>query len=143
MFMPDVNVLVGAYRTDAPHHAELKAWIEAAVRAVEPLAVTDAVLGGYVRVVTHPRVFREPTPLKLALEHVSALRAAEGVLIVRPGEGFWSIFRKLCTDGEARGNLVADAVHAATAIEAGATWVTLDRDFARFPRLDWRSPIET
>jgi predicted nucleic acid-binding protein len=42
--MPDVNVLVGAYRTDAPHHAELKAWIEAAVRAVEPLAVTDALL---------------------------------------------------------------------------------------------------
>jgi predicted nucleic acid-binding protein len=81
--------------------------------------------------------------LKLALEHVSELRAVDGVLIVRPGEGFWSIFRTLCTDGEARGNLVADAAHAATAIEAGATWVTLDRDFARFPRLDWRSPIET
>lgn len=76
-----------------------------------------------------------------ALEHASALKTAEGVLVVRPGEGFWSIFERLCTDGGARGNLVADAAHAATAIEAGATWVTLDRDFARFPGLNWRSPI--
>jgi len=28
------------------------------------------------------------------------------------------------------------------AIELGATWVTLDRDFARFPGLRWVSPLD-
>ncbi|MCM0640528.1 PIN domain-containing protein [Cellulomonas wangsupingiae] len=40
---------------------------------------------------------------------------------------------ELCRAADARGNLVADAQHAAVAIEHGATWVSQDRDFARFP----------
>jgi len=139
--MPDVNVLVGAYRTDAPHHAALTAWLTTAVNAPEPVGISDAVLTGFVRVVTHPRVFAEPTPPSRALAQASALRDAVGVLLVRPGTTFWSTFQALCTNGNARGNLVADAAHAATAIEANATWITLDRDFARFPGLKWASPL--
>jgi predicted nucleic acid-binding protein len=41
-----------------------------------------------------------------------------------------------------RGNLVADAYLAALALEAGAEWITTDRDFARFPGLRWRHPLE-
>jgi hypothetical protein len=36
---------------------------------------------------------------------------------------------------------VADAYLAALAIEAGAEWITTDRDFARFPGLRWRHPL--
>jgi uncharacterized protein len=35
---------------------------------------------------------------------------------------------------------VTDAWLAALAIESGSQWITLDRDFARFPELDWRVP---
>ena len=137
--MPDVNVLVGAYRTDVPQHQQTKTWLESAVDAPEPVGLTDAVAAGYVRVVTHPRVFAEPTPLTLALSHVGDLQAA-GAIRVSPGRMYWSIFHQLCLEADARGNLVADAAHAATAIEAGATWMSLDRDFARFPGLRWRTP---
>jgi toxin-antitoxin system PIN domain toxin len=139
--MIDVNVLVGAYRTDDPHHAELAGWLERAVNDPTPLAVTDAVLAGFVRVVTHPRVFAAPTPLETALRQASAVRDAAGTVIVRPGESAWSIFSSLCATANAKGNLVADALHAAVAIEAGATWVTLDHDFARFPGLALESPL--
>jgi len=61
---------------------------------------------------------------------------------VRPGARHWSIFRKLWHDASARGNLVPDAFLAALAIEQGATWVTTDRGFARFPGLRWRVPLE-
>lgn len=141
MHLPDVNVLVGAYRTDAEHHAALKDWLEASVSDSEPLGVTDAVLSGFVRVVTHPKIFAQPTPLEVALDQASALRGASGVLSVAPGSSYWRIFTELCRDADARGDLVADAAHAAVAIENGATWVTLDRDFARFPGLRWRSPL--
>ena len=142
MLMPDVNILVGAYRTDAEHHAVLLEWLEAAVNGPETLGVSDAVLEGFVRIVTHSRVFTEPTPIATALEQADALRAASGVLRVAPGERHWPIFADLCRRGSAHGNLVADAAHAATAIEAGATWISLDRDFARFPGLRWSSPLD-
>jgi toxin-antitoxin system PIN domain toxin len=137
VIIPDVNVLVGALRADAPQHAELRAWLDAAVHGPEAVGLTDAVLGGTVRVLTHPRVFARPTPLADALALVAALRAHPNARRVTPGARHWDLVDELCRAADARGNLVADAQHAAVAIEHGATWVSQDRDFARFPRLRW------
>ncbi len=60
----DVNVLVYAHRRDAPDHARYQEWLELARSADEPLGLTDVVLSGFIRVVTHPRVFAEPTPVE-------------------------------------------------------------------------------
>jgi predicted nucleic acid-binding protein len=84
MILPDVNVLVGAFRADAPHHAELRRWLKSAVADVEDLGLTDAVLAGTIRVLTHPRVFVNPTPLDDALAQVAALLAADGVVRATP-----------------------------------------------------------
>jgi len=138
MLIPDVNVLVAAYRDVAAHHMTARSWLESALSGPEPVGVTDAVLAGVVRVVTNPRIFSPPTTTASALEQMSDVRGAAQV--VRPGRGWWSIFLRLCEQADARGPLVADAAHAATVIEAGATWVTFDRDFARFPGLSWRTP---
>jgi len=140
VIIPDVNVLVGAFRADTPDHDRLRAWLEGAVVGVQDLGLTDAVLTGTVRILTHPRVFAKPTPLARALEQVATLRAADGVVRVAPTPRHWEVFEQLCRVADARGNLVADAAHAAVAIEHGALWVTLDRDFARFPGLRWAPP---
>jgi hypothetical protein len=55
-------------------------------------------------------------------------------------ERHWEIFRRLCVDTDTRGRRVTDAWYAALAIEWGCEWVTLDRDYARFPGLRWRAP---
>lgn len=140
MIIPDVNVLVGAFRADAPQHSELRTWLDGAVRGPVSVGLTDAVLVGTVRVLTHPKVFAHPTPLGNALDLVGALRAHPNVLRVAPGPRHWELVARLCREADARGNLVADAQHAAVAIENGATWVSLDRDFARFPGLRWVVP---
>lgn len=137
----DVNVLVNAHRSDGHRHTEFRDWLERARRADEPLGLVDVVLSGFLRVVTHPRVFRDPTPLLDALEFVDSLRVTPNAMRVQPGERHWSIFRGLVETSEARGNLVADAFLAATCIEQGATWYSADRDFARFDGLDWRHPL--
>lgn len=62
--------------------------------------------------------------------------------MLHPSPDHWSLFVDLCTRTEARGNLVPDAWFAALAIESGCTWVTTDRDFARFPGLRWQHPLE-
>jgi uncharacterized protein len=58
--------------------------------------------------------------------------------MIRPGPDHWMIFRQLCEPGKLTGKIVADAAHAAVAIESGCEWVTADTDFARFaPALRW------
>lgn len=142
MILLDVNVLVYAMRADAPRHREYRQWLRARLSALEPVGVADLVLSGVLRVLTHPRVFVPPTPFPTALAFVQALRSAPNCTIIAPGARHWEIFSQLCQASDARGNLVADAFLAALAIEAGCEWITTDRDFARFPGLRWRHPLE-
>jgi uncharacterized protein len=104
--------------------------------------MTDLVLSGFLRVVTHPRVFRDPTPLDTALAFVSEVRDHPNCVSISPGERHWGIFTRLCRTAGVRGSLVPDAYLAALAIESGAEWVTADRDYARFPGLRWRHPLD-
>lgn len=142
MILPDVNVLVYAFRADAEGHAPVRKWLEGAVSSEEPFGVSDLVLSGFVRIVTHPKVFFEPSPLAKALEFAAAVRGRGNAVPVTPGERHWEIFEGLCRAGRVRGNLVPDAWFAALAIESGCEWITTDRDYARFPGLRWRHPLE-
>ncbi len=138
----DVNVLVYAHRPESPDHHDYRAWLDDARTGDEPLGVSDLVLSGFLRIVTHPRVFRDPSPLDTALDFAEALRTAPSALTVAPGSRHWAIFARLCRSADARGNLVPDAYLAAMAMERGATWYSADRSFARFSGLRWRHPLE-
>jgi toxin-antitoxin system PIN domain toxin len=143
MLCVDVNVLVYAHRPESPRHDGYRSWLEGARRGVEPLGIPEMVQSGFVRVVTHPRVFKEPTPLDTALEFVEAVRGSPATVPIAPGERHWGIFTDLCRQLDARGNRVPDAFLAAMAIEQGATFVSADRGFAGFPGLRWIDPLAT
>jgi toxin-antitoxin system PIN domain toxin len=98
-------------------------------------------LRGFIRLVTHPRVFRDPTPIDRALEFMDAVRAPPHRVAIAPGPRHWTIFESLVRMSAARGSLAADAYMAALAIEAGCEWITTDPDFGRFPGLRWRHPL--
>jgi toxin-antitoxin system PIN domain toxin len=138
----DVNILVQVHREDAALHTPVKAWLEATLAGPGGVAVSDLVLSGCLRVITHPKVFKEPTPLEQALDFLEDFRGREEVKILSPGPEHWEIFTQLCRQGDARGNGVPDAFHAALALEYGCEWVTLDRGFARFPGLRRRHPLD-
>ena len=141
MNLYDVNVLINAYREDADHHAPCRSAIEEAITSSSAFGLTPIVLSGFLRIVTHRRVFRTPTPLIDAIEFVDALRSMPNAVIIRPGPRHWNIFIELCLEARATGNLTPDAYLAAIAIESGSLFVTSDRDFARFPGLSWADPL--
>lgn len=141
MILTDVNVLVYAYREDAADHRRFRNWLEMLIADPDAFAVAEMVLSGFVRVVTHPRIFDPPAPLDSALGFCSFLRDQPNAIVVAPGERHWEIFTDLCTRGKVRGDLVADAFLAALAIESGCQWVSTDRDYSRFPGLRWRTPF--
>ncbi len=138
----DVSILVYAHRPESPDHERHRSWLEWARRDIEPLGLIDIVLSGFLRVVTHPRVFNEPTPLSVALEFAEQLRASPAALLIAPGERHWPIFADLCKRVGSTGNIVPDTFLAALAIEHSATWVTADRSFGRFPGLRWTHPFD-
>ena len=141
MILPDVNVLVYAFHEGAPHHRQYQEWLEAAVTTDEPIGISNLVLSGFMRVATHPRIFERPAPIGRALKFADALRSQPTATVLAPGPRHWHIFEGLCRDAGAKGNLVADAYHAALAIESGSEWITTDRDFSRFTGLRWRHPL--
>jgi len=69
-------------------------------------------------------------------EHIAMLQHP-GVVRAGAGPRHWDHFSHMCRVADARGNLVSDAAIAAIAAEHGATVVSFDRDFARFPGLRW------
>jgi toxin-antitoxin system PIN domain toxin len=140
VILPDVNVLVAAYRDDAPDHGTCRSWLRATVEGDEPFALSELVLSGFLRVVTHPRVFTLPSTIGDALGFVDAVKSQHHCVSVAPGPRHSAIFTRLCRAAEAKGNLIPDAYLAALAIESGCEWVTLDRDYARFEGLRWRPP---
>ncbi len=141
MILPDVNVLVYAFHEGAADHPRYRDWLEAAVGSDEPIGLSDLVLSGFVRIATHPRIFELPAPIGRALKFADALRSQPTATVLAPGPRHWQIFGRLCREAGAKGNLVADAYHAALAIESGSEWITTDRDFSRFAGLRWRHPL--
>ncbi len=141
MKLIDVNILVYAHREDAPEHRAYRDWLESQLAAPEPCAVSELVLSGFLRMVTHPRTFRDPTPLSDALRFCGQLRSHPRVHLLAPGRRHWEVFVSLCEAVGAKGNLIPDAYHAALAIETGSAWFSTDSGFARFPGLDWRHPL--
>lgn len=141
MILLDVNVLVYAMREDAEHHAEYSAYLRRVLGGAESVGMSDLVLSGALRILTHRRIFRPPTPMGLAVDFIEFVRTSPTVLPVSPGPRHWRIFTDLCRTTNAVGGLVTDAWFAALAIEQGCEWVSADRDFARFPGLRWRHPL--
>ena len=142
MILVDVNVLVYAHREDAPRHHEYRQWLEEVINSNAAYGMSDLVLSGFLRIVTHPKIFRPPSSTMQALSFAREVRHRSNCVSVDPGPRHFEIFTGLCERIGARGNLIPDAFLAALAIESGSEWITTDRDFAKFPSLRWRHPLE-
>jgi toxin-antitoxin system PIN domain toxin len=137
----DINVLVYAHRADLPEHEAYRELLIELANDDEPLGLADAVLSGFVRVITNRRIFNAPTVSADAWARVDELLAAPAAVRLRPGRRHWEAFRKLAAQIDARGNDVTDAFLAAYAVENSATWLSSDRGFARFDGLRWGHPL--
>lgn len=140
MILPDVNVLIYAFRKGVSQHAACRAWLNAVVQDVAPFAVSTLTLGALIRITTNSRSFTPPSSLEDAIGFCDDLLEQPHCNVVEPGERHWDIFRRLCIETDTRGSRVADAWYAALAIEWDCEWITYDRDYARFPGLKWRTP---
>ncbi|GLX01791.1 type II toxin-antitoxin system VapC family toxin [Microtetraspora sp. NBRC 16547] len=142
MMLVDTNVYVNAFRPENDRHTEYRSWLDDTINGLQAYAVADFVINGFIRIVTNPRAYKEPASIGMALEFAGYVRNQPHAIVVTPGERHWEIFSKLCGSTPAIGKLVPDAYLAALAIEHGCEFVTCDGDFAKFPGLRWRHPLD-
>jgi uncharacterized protein len=140
MILPDVNVLIYAFRQDVVQHAICRPWLDGVVEGDARFGISPLTLAAVVRVTTNPRSYRVPSTIEEAFRYCDILLGQPHCQIVEPGERHWNIFKRLCIETDTRGSRVTDAWFAALAIEWGCDWITLDRDYARFPGLKWQVP---
>jgi toxin-antitoxin system PIN domain toxin len=141
VYLLDVNVVLAAHRADHPQHAPVRSWFDAMLAGERPFAVPTTVWASFLRLATNRRIFEIPTPRADAFAFVDATRHQPLYVALTPGPAHLAILRRLCDEADALGDLVADAVIGAIAVEYASELVTLDRDFARFPSVRHLRPV--
>lgn len=140
MFLPDVNVLIYAFRADSSHHALSRSWLQRILEGDAAFGISPLALSAVVRITSNRGLPGTPSTLEEGFAFCDEILRQPNCRLVEPGPNHWAVFQRLCVETEISGPRVSDAWFAALAIEHGCEWVTLDRDYARFPGLRWRTP---
>lgn len=140
MILVDANVLLYAYDPRSAHHDRCRTWVERAFSGEEAVCIAWVTLLAFLRISTNPRVYEAPLTAAEAVGIVSSWIQRETVSVLEASEQCFEILRALLVEAQVTGPLVVDAFLAALALENGATLVTTDRDFSRFPKLKLADP---
>lgn len=142
MIAVDTNILVYAHRADAE-------WHEAAAQAVAGLAegtpewaIPWPCLNEFLAIVTHPRIFKTPTPANLAFGQVEAWLESPSLVVLSENEGHFEAMRETALAARVTGARLHDARVAALCVshDISELW-TADRDFSLFSGLKTRNPL--
>ena len=141
MQLVDANVLLYATNSAARQHRRCRAWLEAALAGPDAVGFSWQVLLAFLRLSTKSQIFARPLTTGQALDVVEAWLAQPASIVVHPTDRHAAALRSLLEPLGTGGNLTSDAHLAALALSHGATLVSCDADFARFPGLRWRNPL--
>lgn len=142
MIAVDTNVLVYAHREDSPHHDRAAPALRDLATRGQPWAIPWPCVHEFLAIVTHPRIYSPPTPLRSALAAVESLLAAPDLHLLGEASGHARLLADLLAASGAVGPRVHDARIAAICLAHGvdALW-SADRDFSWFPALKVHNPL--
>jgi toxin-antitoxin system PIN domain toxin len=142
VIIPDINLLVYAYNSDAPFHDESKTWLEDCLTGRTTIGFPWVVMLGFVRIMSSSVVLTSPMRPAEVVQHVESWMERPQTQLVNPGPRHLEILGDLMQSSGASGRLTTDAHLAALAIETQSELHSNDLDFARFAGLRWRNPLE-
>ncbi len=140
MKLIDLNVLLYAVNTAAPSHRRVLHWWERSLNGNEPIALCWPVISGFIRLSTRHGIFPRPLSPDDACARIDRWLQQPMVRVVTETDSHWTLLKHLLEQVGVAGNLTTDAHLSALALSHGATLVSCDNDFARFPDLRWENP---
>lgn len=142
MIAVDTNLLVYAHREDSDWHVKAEEIVRALAEGVTAWAIPWPCVHEFLAIVTHPRIFRTPTPMAAALDQVDAWLQSPSVVLLAENEGYWEALQSMVAQARVDGPRVHDGRVAALCVSHAVRelW-TADRDFSRFSALRVRNPL--
>ena len=142
MIAVDTNVLVHAHRVESEWHPRAKACIGELAASDGTWAIPWPCLHEFLAVVTHPKIFRPPTPMERALRQVSFWLESPSLALLGEAPGYWDHLSSVVRAGGVAGPRIHDArIAALCALHGVKELWSADRDFGRFRGLRVRNPL--
>ena len=142
MIAINTNILVYGHRVDSPFHDAAERVIRETAEGDASWAIPWPCIHEFLAKVTHPRIFKDPTPLERAIEQTVEWLRSPTVRVIAEPDGYLEILSTTLVEAKCVGSKIHDARIAAICISHGIDelW-SADRDFGRFPRLRVRNPL--
>lgn len=142
MIAVDTNLLIYSHREDSDFHEQAISALQGLAESGRRWSIPWPCLHEFLAITTHPRIFKPPTPIPIALETLEVWLGSPGCEMIGEGPGYYDELKKLISNGKIAGPLVHDARIAALCIHHGVQvlW-TADRDFSRFAALKTHNPL--
>lgn len=138
----DVNILLYASDEGSPEYGKASQFLDGCATGREVFCLAWLTVMSYLRIATHPAIFKRPLTPAEANANIDALLCLPHCRVLGEDDGFWSVYQGIVKDVPARGNLVPDAHLAAVLVQHGVTVLyTHDKDFRKFVLLDVRDPL--
>lgn len=142
MIAVDTNILVYAHRKDSDFHAPAEALVRALAEGSDDWAIAWPSVHEFFAIVTHPRIYRPPTPMPRALAQIEAWLGSPSLVLLGETHKHWENLRAMIVDARIDGPKVHDArIAALCAQHSVRELLSADRDFSRFPRITVRNPL--
>ena len=141
MIVLDANLLLYAYNSRAPNHAQARHWVEDVFSGTEAVGLPWQTVSAFLKIITNRQLIGERLSMEEAAAVVEEWAAMPVVHLLAPGVRHWAFFRRMLVEGKVSGPMTTDAQLAALTMENGGVLYTADRDFARFPGLKWVDPL--
>jgi toxin-antitoxin system PIN domain toxin len=142
MIIPDANLLIYAHDSSCGHHVKAKRWWESVLSGDEPTGLPWVVILAFTRIMTHPQICERPLDSQTVRLIVDQWLSCPQTRLINVSERAVSVFFDLLNEAGMGGNLSTDALIAVHAREFSATVYSSDRDFDRFPGINWVNPLE-
>jgi toxin-antitoxin system PIN domain toxin len=142
MIAVDTNILVYSHRTESPFHDRARRLLDDLRRGAAAWAIPWPCIHEFIAIVTHPRIFKTPTPLAVAFDAIEAWLAGGNVNLISESAGYIGKLAEISRAGQIAGPRIHDARIAALCLHHGVheLW-SADRDFSAFPQLPIRNPL--
>jgi uncharacterized protein len=138
----DTNILVYAHRRDSPWNSAARPRIAELAESGSAWAIPWPCLDEFLAIVTHPAIYKPPTPLDAALRQIDAWMESPGLVLLSEGGMHWKALRDSLREAGAWGPRVHDARIVTLCREHGvSTLWSADRDFSRFAALRVVNPL--
>ncbi len=94
MIAIDTNLLVYAHRSEMPFHERARQVLNEAIGGTEPVCIPWPCAHEFLGVVSNPRIFKEPTPIALALQVIGYILENITGGFLAEGDGYLAARRR-------------------------------------------------